>query len=196
MNNQVFFFFFWISTRYPGQGLTNPGGAQALGKEFPASAPWLIHGLCPSLMAPWNCLHLARVELIKCSLFLVFCQVARLNKSCLEHTLTMGLWRTWTTHVPLDSYNLVNDSYFFGTTLQTYTLTQTTTLLLISRQSTGHGSHAGFNMSIHALDLETMLINKPTTQNTFERARTQFCMKILNKALSRVEVSCSWILHQ
>jgi hypothetical protein len=97
-----FFFFFWISTRCPGQGLTNPGGAQALGKEFPASAPWLIHGLCPSLMAPWNCLHLARVELIKCSLFLVFCQVARLNKSCLEHTLTMGLWRTWTTHVPLD----------------------------------------------------------------------------------------------
>jgi len=55
-------FFYFISTRYPGQGPTNPGDAHALGKEFPASAPQLIHGFCPSLMSPWNCLRLARVE--------------------------------------------------------------------------------------------------------------------------------------
>nr|TKS01825.1 hypothetical protein D5086_0000169320 [Populus alba] len=42
-----------LHNRYPGQGPTNPGDAHALGKEFPASAAWLIHGFCPN---PWNCL--------------------------------------------------------------------------------------------------------------------------------------------
>ena len=41
---------------------TNPGGAQALGKEFPASAPRLIQVL-PSPMALRNCLHPVGFEL-------------------------------------------------------------------------------------------------------------------------------------
>lgn len=39
------------------------GDAKVFIKEFFASTSRLIHGLCPSLMTPWNCLHLIRVEL-------------------------------------------------------------------------------------------------------------------------------------
>ena len=61
-HNTKRFYFFWISTGYPGRNPTNPGGAQVLGKKFPASAPRLNHGLRPSPMALWNCLHQARLE--------------------------------------------------------------------------------------------------------------------------------------
>jgi hypothetical protein len=37
--SQSSFFFFWISTEYPGQGSTNSGGAQVLNKKFLTSEP-------------------------------------------------------------------------------------------------------------------------------------------------------------
>jgi hypothetical protein len=40
---KAIFVFFWISTAYPNQGLTNSGGARVLNKEFPTSEPQLIH---------------------------------------------------------------------------------------------------------------------------------------------------------
>lgn len=59
----------------------------------------------------------------------------------------------------------VHDSYFIDATLQTCWLTQSTTHLY-HMQSTGHWSHASFNMRGYALDQATMLTNKTYLSKT------------------------------
>lgn len=61
IHSQIFFFF--ISIRYPDGAPTNTGVRRSSDKKFLASAPQLIHGFFPSLMASRNCLYPARAEL-------------------------------------------------------------------------------------------------------------------------------------